>query len=279
MTFLKEGDSVLLVLDSEISSDCITDFLAAIKKPLKNSEQLAIASTKDLETRIKNESSYDSIVSIFKQSCPNYKTYLDDCLKALKPKGTLVIYESFQQEKNADVRSVYDKKVSNLKLAGFKVKNHEDVDTKEIRDLLLGVYSDVDDISEVVAEKPSFEIGSSVTLNFGKEKSNVWKLDSVVDDELINEDDLLDEDDIVKPKASSLKVCGTTGKRKACKDCTCGLAEELSGKPAPDPAVKSSCGNCYLGDAFRCASCPYLGMPAFKPGEKVVLPQTQLQSE
>ena len=140
----------------------------------------------------------------------------------------------------------------------------------------------------VCGEKPNYEVGSSAKLSFAKkpEKASaaIWKLDADDDEEQINEDDLLDEEDKAKPAPESLKVCATTGKRKACKDCSCGLAEELAGEKGASKAVdsanaKSSCGSCYLGDAFRCATCPYLGMPAFKPGEKIVLSDAQMKSD
>lgn len=143
----------------------------------------------------------------------------------------------------------------------------------------------------VTATKPNHEVGASRLLSFAKlapaaapaaPAANVWVLEDMEDDtvELVDDSELLGEEDLVKPDPASLRVCGTTGKRKACKDCSCGLKEELdSGKEPTKKDFTSSCGSCYLGDAFRCGSCPYLGMPAFNPGDKVSLSQRQLNPD
>ncbi|KAL2041067.1 hypothetical protein N7G274_006011 [Stereocaulon virgatum] len=121
------------------------------------------------------------------------------------------------------------------------------------------------------------------------------------DDELIDEDTLLDEEDLKRPIIQPPECRPKTGKRRrACKDCTCGLAQKLE---AEDKAKRStadqnlaklksdelaevdftvqgkvgSCGNCALGDAFRCDGCPYIGLPAFKPGEEVRLINDEVQ--
>merc|ERR1711991_494384 len=93
----------------------------------------------------------------------------------------------------------------------------------------------------------------------------MWKIDANDDDELVDEDGLLDADDFLR-KAPVASDCEVGPGRKACKNCTCGRAtlEDTADEPQ-----ESSCGNCYLGDAFRCSSCPYRGMAPFKPGEKV----------
>lgn len=116
--------------------------------------------------------------------------------------------------------------------------------------------------------------------------SPFWSVETN-DQELIDEGLLLDASDYIVPSTAPKDGCAT--KKKACKDCSCGRAEEeelefgriLNGAVPggtgsavrADVVVvtnkKSSCGSCYLGDAFRCGTCPYMGMPAFKPGEVV----------
>ena len=176
---------------------------------------------------------------------------------ALKPSGKLVINgDGAKQSYTLD-----------LQLAGFIIRNDSD-------------------LSSLTALRPAWQLGSTAPISLKNTQSSnlqsVWSIDETAEIDLVNEDDLL-LDDIPLPK----KISGCDenapvepGNRRACKNCSCGLAEEeaaalaagLIGTVEKTAAMKSACGNCSKGDAFRCAGCPFLGKPAFEPGkEKVVL--------
>jgi len=167
----------------------------------------------------------------------------------------------------------------------------------------------------VIAQKPSLPTGTSFSLKTRSvastsvtlprrdiaAKKAIWDL-KAPRGSTIDAESLLTEADKERPAACEPVQGGVGRRRKACKGCTCGLAEEeeaelrdslakvvlldgsedgAASEVAPSEkerlakvakaALKatSSCGSCFLGDAFRCASCPYLGLPAFNPGEKV----------
>lgn len=128
-------------------------------------------------------------------------------------------------------------------------------------------------------------------------KASLWSFSSApASSDLIDDDSLLTAEDLKRPTLVTRPDCDVKRTRKACKNCTCGLREleleeeddlpnvggkreaaveaamedaeakeavkgggGLKKKKVKTGVVTSSCGNCYLGDAFRCSGCPYLG--------------------
>ena len=196
---------------------------------------------------------------------------------ALKPGGRLGVFVKGGGEQ--DSSSAIQKEVSKrLTLEGF-----EDVVVSE-QTSVSGTRA-----TKVSGRKPKWERG--VTFSLGEKKTkktlvskaSAWEVDDDDRDEMIDEDALLTEKDKAKPTAEGEGV-GCPPTRKPCKDCTCGRKEEEEMKENATPAssvvkmdlendpndetFKSACGNCALGDAFRCAGCPYLGQPAFKENDE-----------
>jgi hypothetical protein len=124
----------------------------------------------------------------------------------------------------------------------------------------------------IIGEKPSYEKGSSIQLP-KVSNQNLWEQTS--NDEFIEEESLIDSTFYKKPELRE-DCSPKVSNKKACKNCTCGRAQ-LEEKELQ--TTTSSCGNCYLGDAFRCGTCPYLGLPSFKPGEKISLVGSMMESD
>ncbi|XP_072728017.1 anamorsin isoform X2 [Ciconia boyciana] len=269
-----------------------------------------VEALKDLVDRIQalvgaaahRESSFDVILSgvVPGSTAQHSAEVLAEIARILKPGARVLLKEPVVTEsgKNSTIKTAV-KLLTALTLSGLvevKELQKEALTPEEAQSVRehLGYQGNDLLIVQMEGRKPSFEVGSSsqLKLSFAKKPgpsgkpsvdpatAKLWTLSAndMNDEEmdLLDSDELLDSEDLRKPDPSFLRApsCKEMGKKKACKNCTCGLAEELEQEKTSQP--KSACGNCYLGDAFRCASCPYLGMPAFKPGEKILLKENQL---
>ena len=218
------------------------------------------------------------------QSHPN-DALLAEIYRVLKPNGKLTIEGCLPDRNDGQSISI------DLKIQGFV-------------DILVAKDPSKQE-RFILCQKANWEVGSSTILNkrlsvlrtkitnepnlnsSSETKIGSWKMEvnDLADNDLIDESDLIDDGLLLLPKPPV--DCGTDdtttggGKKRACKNCSCGLAEleaaeEKSGilntNSSSISVEKSACGNCSKGDAFRCAGCPYLGKPAFEPGmEKVML--------
>ncbi|XP_070575043.1 anamorsin homolog [Ptychodera flava] len=305
---IRNGQHVLLLWGGAVPPDNIQDIVKTIMEKVGSTGKVQVEHIDRLHISEHKNSTFDVVISGLFQpvTAIHSSDSLAEFARILKPNGKLVLREPVVQNSDPNIRT-QAKAVSAVKLSGFvnvsepKTLEPTEDDLSTIKSSLK-TTSDVS-VVEILCNKPAFEVGSSSQLSFTKKPrietdkpkldnnaAKVWTLSAfdMADDEvdLVDQDDLLDDDDFLKPDPSTLQAdCGTgSGKRKACKNCSCGLAEELENegkteKKSTKQSTTSACGNCYLGDAFRCASCPYLGMPAFKPGEKVSLSNRQLNAD
>lgn len=189
------------------------------------------------------------------ETIPN-DDFLEHIFRSLKPSSKLVI-------ENIATRELGNSLSTDLKIQGFcEIMCAKDTTSGD---------------RFVVAVKPSLSVGATATITLPT--ANKWSLNTMdlADEELVDEAALLDQSDLPVPETKS-NDCNpdAAGKKRACANCSCGLAEkqasESSSSSASAPSNPSSCGGCYKGDAFRCGGCPYLGTPAFEPGqERMVL--------
>ncbi|XP_039027395.1 anamorsin homolog isoform X2 [Hibiscus syriacus] len=257
----KSGRSTVLAItdDASYAVTSLNTIWDSEKEDPKRFDPLIVMQASSL-ARLPLDSSYVNLVIYIARSAefPVDELYAET-FRVLVPGGVLVVYGSSQSGTN-EVMSAIERR---LLLAGFSEGNRFYLKS--------GAQS-----FGVKAKKLSWKIGSSFAIK-KKMVKNPLKIEMDDDSDLIDEDSLLTEEDLKKPQLPPVGDCEVGTTRKACKNCTCGRAEqeekvqklELNMDQLNNP--QSACGNCGLGDAFRCSTCPYKGLPPFKLGEKVSL--------
>eukprot|EP01095_Lingulamoeba_sp_RSL-Kostka_P002074 TRINITY_DN1291_c7_g1_i1.p1 TRINITY_DN1291_c7_g1~~TRINITY_DN1291_c7_g1_i1.p1 ORF type:complete len:287 (-),score=92.39 TRINITY_DN1291_c7_g1_i1:366-1226(-) len=266
----------------------------SIKSDNVNSMVINNVNLDDLLGEINNvkDKKFSTVISVGNSDVHKNSEFLKVINQVLSADGKLVVKEPINQNENQEQIRTQDEIKNNFIFSGFQ---YEDVsETSEYG------YN----IAKFTFKKPNWEVGAASKLKKKKKPSNnsfspvvidlnddtievlkkpepnfneatVWTINpDDDDDELEDEDALLEESDLINPKFNSNNIndddCERApGKNSACKNCTCGRANFTPKQLEETP--KSNCGNCYLGDAFRCSTCPHLGKPAFKPGEIVKL--------
>ncbi|KAK9392912.1 anamorsin [Crotalus adamanteus] len=296
------GEQVAVVCDSYASPKALQKFVQDVQAIIGAESHISVENVNQLLYSSHKESSFDVILSgLVPGSLMQHSTeVLAEIARIVKPGGRVLLKEAVTTKTGNDKLKTVSKLQTIATLSGLvevKELQKDTLSSEQIQAIQKHLDLQCNEILAVQLEgkKPNFEIGSASQLKLSTVKKSttekprvdptaakLWTLSANdMDDEdvdLLDSDELLVPEDLKKPDPASLKAptCKESGKRKACKNCTCGLAEELEQeKRSAQP--KSACGNCYLGDAFRCASCPYRGMPAFKPGEKILLSENNLQ--
>lgn len=254
---LASGQSVVLVVDNKAKREAVAEEL---KTQLSGK-----VSVFEQGSDFKDVSNVDAVISYG----ANIDNTLRQALQALKPGGFVALYVPI---------SVQEDIIEKLVFSGFVGTKSSKFD---------------DEFVEYSSSKPDWEVGASQKLNLkrpvaSQDAKNVWS-NNKAEDDIIDEDSLLDESDRSAKPSTKADDCEVGKTKKACKNCTCGRADEpteaqpvvpkLTKEMIENPGVGSSCGSCGLGDAFRCGGCPYRGLPAFKVGEKISIPDNFMEDD
>ncbi|EKU21445.1 cytokine-induced anti-apoptosis inhibitor fe-s biogenesis [Nannochloropsis gaditana CCMP526] len=209
---------------------------------------------------------------------PGTEAALKACFEALAPEGELVVKLCSSDAGDGEAKGGKEETCAGMKMQ-----------------LLLAGFVDVEVLpasasssASLIAHKPQWEVGAAASVSLPVslprpassssssstgQSAATWRLTDVdgeggeeggAEGELIDPDSLLEDAEVMAglaaKRAEREQGQGCETKKRACKNCSCGRAEQEEGRGGVALPVMSeeeleasvsSCGNCYKGDAFR----------------------------